>query len=73
MIPIAAKRPLALLAPILPLLDPVAAQKLADACVGGLLLRGLERDELVEVFVHGGRLAVAAVGGVGGAVSVGRG
>lgn len=69
MITIAAKRALADLAPILLLAQPVAAQELADAGVGGLLLRRLERDELVEVFVDGCGLAVAAGGLVGRAVA----
>lgn len=68
-IPIPTKRPLTLLAPILLLPQPLPAQKLADTGIRGFLLRGLERDELVEVFVDGGGFAVAAGGLVGGTVA----
>ena len=50
-------------------LQPIAAQKLPDARIRRLLLRTFERDELVEVFVHVGGFAFAAVGGVGWTVS----
>lgn len=70
MVPIPSEGALGLLIPVGLLAQPVAAQELADAGVGRFLLRGLEGDELVEVLVDAGGLTLAAVGRVGGAVSV---
>lgn len=69
MIPIPPKHPLAILAPPSLLLQPPPSQKLPDAGIVRFLLRGLERDEPVEVLVDGGGFAGAAVGGLGGTVS----
>jgi len=51
LIPIAAKRPLNLLAPAILLLKPTAAEELTDAGVVGLLLGRLQWHKAIKVLV----------------------
>jgi len=70
MVAVPAECALGFLAPVLLLLQPIAAQELTNASVGRFLLGRLQWDQFVEVLVHGGRLTIAARGGVGRAVAV---
>lgn len=58
--------------PVWVLLQPVSAKELADTSVRGLLLWGFEWNELVEVLVQSCGFAVAAIGGMRGAMSAER-
>lgn len=59
---IPAKRPLSFGGPVRLLLEPVASEELPNTCIVRFLLRGLERDQLVEVLIQCGRLTRATSG-----------